>query len=320
MAFYDVVVLYEDAFEESKGGKDRGTFTIRRTLLAKSNTPNPSFVAIATSTATWPGLGGEAIDQLNALRNFDGITARCSGRKFSWYTGTESGVQIDMTYEGLSPYENNDSGGSEQPRTLETDTWRRFSISTSQMTQPASDPETGRGFTNSAGDPVDGLEEETSLAVLKYTNEFNPNPNLAAIWRWLNVCNDSEYLGAEEYTLRVTGFSAEFDDKSMLWKTSLELTYNPKSWVIKYYDAGFNEIVSDGAGGYIRKAILDNAGNPVGQPVPLNGMGGKAVVAEPFSQAYGKGVFYKLSAAATLRAPPYKQDNFNLLLSALRMY
>lgn len=319
MAFYDVVVLHEDAFEESKSGKDRGTFTISRQLLAKSDTKNPSFVAIGTSTSTWPGLGGEAIDQLNALRNFDGIVARCSSRKFSWLSGTENGVLIDLKYEGLSSYENTDSGGSEQPRTLETVTWRRISINTSQMTQPAADEE-GRGFTNSAGDPVDGLEEETSLAVMKYTNEFNPNPNLAAIWDWLNVCNDNDYLGAPEYTLRVTGFSAEFDDKSMLWKTSLELTFNPKGWYIRYYDAGFNELVDDGAGGYDRKAILDVNGNPVSQPVPLNGQGGQAVTATAISQAHSKGNYYTYGNAATLTATPYPAKNFQLLLSALRMY
>lgn len=319
MAFYDVVVLHEDAFEESKGGKDRGTFTIGRQLLAKSDTKNPSFVTIGTSTATWPGLGGEKIDQLNDLRNFDGIVARCSSRKFSWLSGTENGVLIDLKYEGLSPYENTDSGGSEQPRELETQTWRRISISTSQITQPAADKE-GRGFTNSAGDPVDGLEEETSLAVVKYTNEFNPNPYLAGIWDWLNKCNDSTFLGAAEYTLRITGFSAEFDDKSMLWKTSLELTYNPKGWYIRYYDAGFNELVDDGAGGYNRKAILDISGNPVSQPVPLNGQGGQAVTATAVSQAHSKGNYYTYGNAATLTATPYETKPFDLMLLSLRMY
>ena len=319
MAFYDVVILHEDAYEESKSGKDRGTFTIKRTLLAKSNTPNPSFVAIGTSTAGWPGLGGEPIDQLNGLRNFDGIIARCFSRNFSWFEGTESGVKIELTYEGLSPYENTESGGSEQPRELETVTWRRISLSTSQTTVPASD-EDGRGFTNSAGDPVDGLEEETSLCVLKYTNEYNPDPALHKIWEYLNTCNEDIFLGAEEYTLRVTGFSAEFDDKTMLWKTALELTYNPKSWVIKYFDAGYNEIVDDGAGGYERKAITDISGNPVSQPVPLNGMGGQATIATPVSIAKAKGVFYRATDAATLRAVPYPQKNFNNMLSDLRMY
>lgn len=324
MAFYDVVLLYEDAFEESKSGKDRGTFTINRTLLAKSDTKNPSFVTIGTSTAGWPGLGGEPIDQLNALRNFDGIIARCSSRKFSWLEGTESGVKIDLVYEGLSPYENTESGGSAQPRTLETVTWRRIGISTSQITVPATngldDPEyNGKTFTNSAGDPVDGLEEESALAVLKYTNEYNPSPALHRIWYWLNSCNDKEFLGAPPYSLRVTGFSADFEDKSMLWKTALELTFNPKTWEIPFYDAGFNEIVADGPN-LVRKAILDINGNPVTQPVPLNGLGGQAVIEYPISQIAEKGVAKVMGNAATLYGAPYPRRDFNLMLQDLRMY
>ena len=318
MAFYDVVVLYEDAFEESKGGKDRGTFTIKRTLLAKSDSPNPSFVTIGNSTTAWPGLGGEPIDQLNSLRNFDGIVARCSSRRFGWYQGTENGVKIELTYEGLSTYENTDSGGSEQPRTLETVTWRRISVSTSQITQPATD-ENGASFCNSAGDPVDGLEEETSLSAIKYTNEFNPNPALHRMFYWMNRCNGSAYLGAPEYTLRVTGFSAEFDDKSMLWKVGLELTFNPKTWEIAYYDAGFNELVEVG-GGYKRRAILDDLGNPITSPVPLNGQGGQAVVEVPISRVASKGSSRVLGALRTLSARPYPIGNFDSMLSDLRMY
>jgi hypothetical protein len=325
MAFYDVVVLYEDAFEESKSGNDRATFMVRRTLLAKSDTPNPSFVAIGTSTASWPGLGGQPIDQINTLRNFDGIVARCSSRSFSWMSGTENGVKIDLTYEGLSPYENTDSGGSEQPKTLQTVTWRRISLSTSQMSVPATDP-AGRSFCNSAGDPVDGLEEESSLCTLKYTNEYNPNPALHQIWQWLNYCNSKQFLGAQPYTLRVTGFSAEFDDGSMLWKTSLELTYNPKTWAISYYDAGFNEIISDGGDppNYTRKAIKDASGNPVSQPVPLNGQGGQAPLESPEEAGQFKdetrGGFFVLTQAAQLSAEPYPKKDFNLMLSDLRMY
>ena len=327
MAFYDVVILYEDAFEESKGGKDRATFSVNRSLLAKSNTRNPSFVEIGNSTASWPGLGGQAIDQINSVRSFDGILARCSSRKFSWFEGTESGVKIDLTYEGLSLYVNTDQGGSEQPKELQSETWRRISLSTSQISVPATD-EDGRPFCNSAGDPVDGLEEETSLATLKYTNEFNPNPALNKIWDWLNTCNSKKYLGAEPYTLRMTGFSAEFDDKTMLWKTSLELSYNPKTWKITYYDAGFNEIISDGEEPptYTRKAILDISGNPVSQPVPLNGEGGQAPIEEPEvtsstppgSEDFDR--FFIMSAEAKLNAKPYPEKDFNLLLSELRMY
>jgi len=325
MAFYDVVILRDDAFEESKGGNDRGTFTIKRTLLAKSNTPNPSFVEIGNSVALWPGLGNDSIDQLNGLRDFDGILARCSNRRFSFLGGTENAIKIELTYEGLSSYVNEDGGGSEQPNELQSETWRRISLSTSQISVPATDEE-GRPFCNSAGDPVDGLEEETSLATLRYTNEFNPDPALSKIWDWLNTCNSEPYLGAEPYTLRVTGFSAEFDDGTMLWKTSLELSYNPKTWAISYYDAGLNEIVSDGASPptYTRKVIKDISGNPVTQPVPLNGQGGQAPIEEPEPVTRDGepdfGRFFIMSDAAKLTARPYPEKDFNQMLQDLRMY
>lgn len=320
MAFYDVVVLHEDAFEESKGGKDRGTFTVSRTLLAKSDTPHPSFVSIGTSTSTWPGLGGEAIDQINSLRNFDGIVARCSSRRFEWYNGTENGVQISLTYEGLSPYENADGGGSEQPRELESETWRRISISTSQVGVPATDKD-GKGFCNAAGDPVDGLEEETAIAIMRYTNEFNPNPALHRIWYWLNKCNSGKFLGAEPYTLRVTGFSADFDDKAMLWNTSLEISYNPKTWAILYYNAGFNKLVPEGfPPTYTRKAILDINGNPVSQPVALNEFGTELDPDLPTPSTGASGQCFKLSEPQSLKAEPYESADFTLMLSDLRMY
>lgn len=320
MAFYDVVVLYEDAFEESKSGNDRGTFTVSRTLLAKSDTPNPSFVAIGTSTASWPGLGGEPIDQLNALRNFDGIVARCSSRKFSWYGGTENAVKIDMRYEGLSSYENTDSGGSEQPKTLQTATWRRINLSTSQISVPATD-EDGNSFCNSAGDPIDGLESETSIAVVKYTNEYNPDPALHKVWDWLNYCNSKDYLGAKPYTLRVTGFSADFDDKTMLWNVALELSYNPKTWKLTYVDAGFHKIEDLGGGQFKRVAITDDPGNLVSQPVPLNGEGQPATIAAPFV-VQEDGVFKQIivDTSAQLSAKPYPEKDFNLMLADLRMY
>lgn len=321
MGFYDVVVLHEDAYEESKGGKDRGTFTISRTLLAKSDTPNPSFVAIGSSTATWPGLGGQAVDKLNDLRSFDGVLARCASRKFSWYSGTESGVKIELKYEGLSDYENQDGGGSSQPNTQNSETWRRVSISTSQITVPATDKD-NRTFCNSAGDPVSGLEEETAIAVWKYTNDFTENPNLAGFWGYINKCNDAPYLGAAKYTLRVTGFSAEFDEGTMRWKTSIELTYNPKTWGIKYYDCGLHKIKGEGfpVVTFTRERIKDKFGDPVTEPVPLDGNGDEAEIAEPVVEVDGDFKFYLSSAEpAELLAQPYEKIDFSNMLFALGM-
>jgi hypothetical protein len=103
------------------------------------------------------------------------------------------------------------------------------------------------------------------------------SPDFAALFTYLNTCNQITFLGAEPYTLRVTGYGAEFDQKNQVWSVSVEWTYNPADWKIRYYDAGYHEIV-----GGERRAIMDKGGNPVSKPVPLNNDGSaKAVGAEP---------------------------------------
>lgn len=323
MAFYDVVVLYEDAFEEAKAAKDRGTLVVTRKLLAKSDTPNPNFLDIATSTATWPSLGSRlpALDEIVTFSGHANLKFRCSSRNFSWYQGSENGVVIDLKFEGLSPYENTEGGGSKQPNSSNSQSWRRVSISTSQITIPATDYD-GLPFCNSAGDPVDGLEAESSIAVLKYTNDFVADPNLTGMWHYLNKCNSDNYLGAEKYTLRVTGFNAEFDDGQMLWKCALEITYNPSTWAVEYYDAGLNEIVLED-GLYVRKAILDKFGNPVTQPVPLDGEGRQAEPIKPDEKRLLEESklrhFFAMQEQSKLSAQPYGIVPFSPMLTALRI-
>jgi hypothetical protein len=56
---------------------------------------------------------------------------------------------------------------------------------------------------------------------------------------------------------------------------SVEWTYNPSDWRIRYYDVGYHEIVSGE-----RQAIMDKGGNPVSKPVPLNADGSAKAVGE----------------------------------------
>jgi hypothetical protein len=126
---------------------------------------------------------------------------------------------------------------------------------------------------NSAGDPVDGLEEESALVRLTYTNTQVLNPRFDQLLRYTNTCNNGEFLGGPEYSVRMTGWNGEYDQKNNVWTISIEFLYKPDLWEIQYFDAGFNEVV-----GGDRKAILDKAGNPVGQPVPLDGNGGQLTI------------------------------------------
>ena len=299
MAITDVVILYEDAVEESKGDKGAVRRTAQRVLLAKTDARNPSFTEIASDTNAWPGLNYGSVPQINDEHYFGAYKMYVASRRFSWYKGTERGVQIDVRYESVD-----EDAEQQQPQNDDPGTWKQISISSSQITVPASETRDVDGVNpkpilNSAGDPVDGLEEETAIAVLKYTNNFAVNPNLPVFYDYLNTINQSTFLGAEKRTLRVTGFSADFDDAAQVWKVALELTYNPKEWKIGYYDAGYNELVSGE-----RRVIKDQQGNPVSSPVPLENTGqAKAVGQDP----------------DILYVYPYEQKNFNNMLNELRI-
>lgn len=299
MAIKDVVILYEDAVEEAKAEKGCVRRLGQRVLLAKTDTKNPSFTDIAENDTTWPGLGNQKIPQINDEHMFGSYKLFVRSRKFSWFKGTEYGVQIDVQYESVD-----EDGEQQQPEDGNPQTWKRISISSSQITVPANESREEEGIppkpiTNSAGDPVDGLEEETAIAVMKYTNTFAVDPNLPKFYEYMNTVNQSQFLGAAQRTLRVTGFSADFDDATQVWQVSLELTYNPKQWRIPYYDAGYNEIV-----GGERRAILDQRGNPVSQPVPLDNTGqAKSVGQDP----------------DVLYVYPYEQKNFANMLNDLRI-
>lgn len=299
MAITDVVILYEDAVEESKGDKGIVKRSAQRVLLAKTDTKNPSFTDIATSDASWPGLGNQKVPRINDEFYFGAYKMYVASRRFGWYKGTERGVQIDVRYESVD-----EDGEQEQPEQDDPGTWKQISISSSQITVPASETRDLAGanpkpILNSAGDPVDGLEEETAIAVLKYTNNYAVDPNLIGFYDYMNTINQSAFLGASMRTLRMTGFSADFDDATQVWKVSIELTYNPKEWKIGYYDAGFNQIV-----GGVRQVIEDQRGNPVSSPVPLDNTG----AAKPVGQD-----------PDILYVYPYEQKNFDNMLSDLRI-
>jgi hypothetical protein len=111
------------------------------------------------------------------------------------------------------------------------------------------------------------------LVRLTYTNTQVLNPRFDQLLRYTNTCNNGEFLGGPEYSVRMTGWNGEYDQKNNVWTISIEFLYKPDLWEIQYFDAGFNEVV-----GGDRKAILDKAGNPVGQPVPLDGNGGQLTI------------------------------------------
>lgn len=262
----------------SESKSDKGTIQVSATqeLLIVSDTKDPPFNEILANTATWTNLNNAPLPQIDDETVVNGVTLNVTSRALSYYKDNERAVVMEVRYDAKDQQD----GDSEQPQGTEPETWQKITVTSQQITKPAVGWPTfgaipgeaaageGSGAQNSAGDPVDGLEEEASMIKLTYTNTQVLNPNFAELNRYTNRCNSEAFLGAQTYQVRMIGWNAEYDQKNNVWSVSVEFMYAPDGWQIKYFDAGYNEII-DGN----RVAIVDKAGNPVSKPVPLNGQG-----------------------------------------------
>jgi hypothetical protein len=277
----DARVLYSLRVTESKGDKSTVQLSATEDYLIICEDKNPSFWAVLADTTPWPNLGGKALPQLDDKLSVSGKELYVTSRDLSYYKDNERSLVLSVRYDA----KDEESEEPPTPQSTDPETWQRITVTSQQITKPAigwptfgalpaenADGE-GSGAQNSAGDPVDGLEEECSLIKLTYTNTQVQSPVFAELQRYTNRCNSTEFLGGAPYTVRMVGWNAEYDQKNNVWSVSVEFFYNPDEWKITYFDAGYNEIV-DGE----RLAILDLRGNPVSKPVPLNGQGQAAPI------------------------------------------
>lgn len=280
MALIDARVLYSLRVTETQGEKDDVQYTATEDYLLVFDAKNPSFSDALANSTPWTNLGNKPLPQINDKVTLAGEDLYCVSRDLSFYKDNERTLIMTVRYEGKKEEpEGND------PQT--PDGWLRLQVQSVEVTEPA------RGYrslpasrdaleseakpaVNSAGDPVDGLQEESSMLRFTYTNSNAANPEFGALASYVNKVNFGvmSVLGISMsfYTLKCTGFNAQYDQKNAVWSVTVEFLYNRKGWEIRYYDAGFNEVINNE-----RFAILDKRGNPVSQPVALDG-NGRAVV------------------------------------------
>jgi len=272
MAIIDVRRLRRLQLTETSTANGAKTLAGSEELLIVSDDATTTFYDVATDTGSWSKIGG-AIPRVGDSTTFAGQTLNVTSRKFS-YTDEENDRLITLVVN----YESKEATDEEDEEDPEP--WLNISIQSVTSTMPATGWETlgdvpdydssdeGKPAVNSAKEAVDGITEEVSMVKLVYTNTLATSPDFPALLSYANTCNSGTYLGCPEYTLKVNGYSADYDQKNSIWSVSVEFLFNPKGWQIKYYDVGFNEDVSGE-----RRAILDKANNPVSKPVPLDGSG-----------------------------------------------
>lgn len=273
----DARVLRSLQVTETKG--DKGTIQLSATedLLILSAGKDPSFSDILNDITVWANLGAKRLPQINDATVIKGVPLFVTSRELSYYKDNERCVVMKVRYDAKAE----EQAEPPKPEDVDPETWQRITVTSQQVTKPAmgwtqfalipdenAQNDEGKGAQNSAGDPVDGLEEEASHVKLTYTNTQVAFPNFRELQRYTNRCNDAQFLGGDRYTVRMAGWNAEYDQKNNVWSVSVEFLYNPDGWQIKFFDAGFNENING-----VRQAIVDKAGNPVSKPVPLDGDG-----------------------------------------------
>lgn len=277
MALTDARVLRSLKISESKSDKGTVQISASQDLLILSDAKDPAFNSILADETVWPNLGNQKLPQIDDEAVVNGVTVYVTSRTLSYFKDNERAVVMEVRYDAKTPEGGEDQ---DQPQGTEAETWKKMTVASQQITKPAvgwpsfgaipaeADAGEGSGAQNSAGDPVDGLEEEASMVKFTYTNTQVTSPNFLELNRYTNRCNSAAFLGADAYHVRMIGWNAEYDQKNNVWSVSVEFMYSPDGWQIRYFDAGYNEII-----GGQRRAIVDKAGNPVSKPVPLNGAG-----------------------------------------------
>jgi hypothetical protein len=278
MAIIDARYLRTLTVSEKLGDKQTKQLSANEDYLILTDEKNPNFADILNDENKWPNLFGNRLPQLRDQVTFNGIRFYCNSRDLSYFKDNERAVKMAVRYDAK---DEKDDEQPDPPNDNDPDSWQRITIQSQQITEPALGWDTrqetigkaqvGGGqktAQNSAGDPVDGLEEDTAMVRLTYTNTQVLNPEFQQLQNYTNTCNDQPFLGGIEYTVRCVGWSGEYDQKNQVWSISVEFLYKPNDWSIEFYDVGFNEIVNGK-----RQAILDVAGNPVSKPVPLDGNG-----------------------------------------------
>lgn len=166
------------------------------------------------------------------------------------------------------------------------DVWERSGGTTNV---PAFRDYDGVTITNSAGDPLEGIEmerEEASWSLTKYyADDASLNTDVQAC---AGKVNFAEWAGGVANTWKCYFKGAKRSEISLLdgendagtlafIESRWEFRYDPETWLCKPWDIGFMEL--DGSGG--RRTITGDDGKPVKQPVALDSDGTAKTPGDP---------------------------------------
>jgi hypothetical protein len=257
--------------ERSQSGKYRETYVYKRAWLIRVDDPATSLPDI-TNAAGVGWLDGHPDD------------ASCKALEFDTKPVDDTGLlyTYSVTYQ-VPPVDNGDSGGEGEPGSISTlmkvPIW---SAGSSVVTAPCYKDKDGDIITNSAGDPLEGLEKEEAEFRLTLTQYYPSHANWMGTARtYTNAVNSDTWNGGAPGTWKCQGCSAKVGSENVesatmiYWEVTWEFAYREDTWDLKPWDVGFHELCdvngTPSASGDKRKTIYTVDKKPTRQPVALSG-------------------------------------------------
>ena len=257
-----VVAVLETARGTGVSGKFGESFTFTRKWIVRVDSPFTPRTLISRAPGIVFGAGHPDFASHKAME-FD--CTEESGDGMMW--------SITVRYY-LPPSDNTPSASTGMP----VDSW---SGSGSTITIPVFEDKDGGKIVNSAKDPLEGAERESSEFTLNLTKCY-PDLSWSPIAKnQSNTVNSSTWNGSPARTWKVAlksatkkeATSSSADTTQPYWETTWEFSYRAETWDFKPWDVGFNQLVtSDGtpsASGTKRAAVLGADKKPVKAPVAL---------------------------------------------------
>jgi len=197
--------------------------------------------------------------------------AALKAMEFDCSPETEDGIRWALTIRYYVPTPEKKVQANGRP----ADFWERAGGTTSV---PVFRDSAGTMITNSAFEPVEGLEREREESAWTLTKFYTTDAALEAdITGYAGRVNSATWAGGAAKTWKAYFKGAKKTEISKLdgvadggtlsfIEARWEFRYDPETWKAMPWDVGFMELVS----GSQRRVILGNDGKPVKQPVALN--------------------------------------------------
>ena len=269
-----VVACLETARGTGVSGKFGESFTFTRKWIVRVDSPFTPRTLISRAPGIVFGAGHPDFASHKAME-FD--CTEESGDGMMW--------SITVRYY-IPPVENTPNPSTGMP----TDSW---SGSGSTITIPVFEDKDGGKIVNSAKDPLEGAERESSEFTLNLTKCYADLSWSAIAKDQSNTVNSSTWNSSPARTWKVAfksaskkeATSSSADTTKPYWETTWEFCYREETWDYKPWDVGFNQLVDSSgtptAGGSQRAAVLGADKKPVKAPVALASGVAKAAGSSP---------------------------------------